>query len=156
MCNVRFFTKVNLVSTIRITAIDKFCNNSEVKLVLLSLWGSLSQKQHNIQIFEKMYILHFLLYLNIFPARNAARPFIHFGPRVYPMGSILIVLVCLSFCLSVFKYLRDCSLIFLKFLWSWGVNKVKKVTWPKFWRKNLNRRIKGDYVPKFGVFGHFL
>ena len=36
-----------------------------------------------------------------------------------------------------------------------GVNKVKKVTQPEFW-KNLNLRIKGDWVSKIWVFQHFV
>ena len=38
--------------------------------------------------------------------------FHNFRPRVYLMGSIVIALVRLSVCLSVFKYLRDRSLVF--------------------------------------------
>ena len=66
------------------------------------------------------------------------------GPRVYPVGSIVIVFVCLSSRRSVFRYLGDHSLIFLKYCMKLGVNKVKKVTRPKFWKKNINPGIKGD------------
>ena len=38
--------------------------------------------------------------------------FRHFGPRVYPLGSIVITLVRPSVRLSVFKYLGDRSLVF--------------------------------------------
>ena len=45
---------------------------------------------------------------------------IYFGPRVYPKGSLVIALVrvCVCVCVrvSVFKYLRDCSLVFSSFL----------------------------------------
>ena len=43
---------------------------------------------------------------------------INFGPRVYPKGSLVIALVCVSVrvCVSVFKYLRDRSLVFSNFL----------------------------------------
>ena len=42
--------------------------------------------------------------------------FFHFGPRVYPLGSLVIALVRVSVrvcvCVSVFKYLRNRSLVF--------------------------------------------
>ena len=42
---------------------------------------------------------------------------IHFGPRVYPKGSLVITsMVRPSVCVFVFKYLRDCSLVFSSFL----------------------------------------
>ena len=39
-----------------------------------------------------------------------------FGPRVYPMGSIVIALVRLLFRPFVFKYLGDSLLVFANFL----------------------------------------
>ena len=43
-----------------------------------------------------------------------------FGPRVYPLGSLVIALVRVSVrvcvCVSVFKYLRDRSLVFSEIL----------------------------------------
>ena len=42
--------------------------------------------------------------------------FSNFGPRVYPIWSIVIALVGPSIRLSVFEYLRDSSLIFSKTL----------------------------------------
>ena len=54
----------------------------------------------------------------------------HFGPHVYPMGSIVIA-VCQSIRRSL-NISRDCSLIFSETLHEVWVNKVKKVTWPKF------------------------
>ena len=57
---------------------------------------------------------------------------VNFGPRVYPLGSIVIALVrlsvCPSVCPSVFKYLKDRSLVFSKTLHEFGVNKVRKGT----------------------------
>ena len=50
----------------------------------------------------------------------------HFGPRVYPMGSIVIALVRPSVGQSVLKYLRDRSLVFLKLCIKLGVSKEKK------------------------------
>ena len=57
---------------------------------------------------------------------------------------------CLSVCLSVrpsvllsFKYLREGSLVFLKLWLKLGVNKVKKVTWPKFSKKILIQGLRG-------------
>ena len=42
----------------------------------------------------------------------------YFGPRVYPKGSLVIALVSVCVCVrvSVFEYLRDCSLVFSSFL----------------------------------------
>ena len=73
--------------------------------------------------------------------------YVIFGPRVYPMGSIL---VRLSVCLSVIEYLRDCPLVFLKLCMKLGFNKVKKVMLTKFWKKNLNAGIKGIKYQNLG------
>ena len=55
---------------------------------------------------------------------------------VYPLGSIVIALlrpsVRLSVRPSVFKYLRDRSLVFLKLCMNLGVNKVRKLTMWEF------------------------
>ena len=40
----------------------------------------------------------------------------YFGPRVYPKGSLVIALFRPCVRVSVFKYLRDCSLVFSSFL----------------------------------------
>ena len=48
----------------------------------------------------------------------------------------------LSVRVPFFKYIRDCSLVFLKRCMKLGANKLKNVTQPKF--KNLNTWIKGD------------
>ena len=37
-----------------------------------------------------------------------------------------------------------------------GFNKVKKLTWQEFRKKDLKLGIKGEKVSKIGVFGHFL
>ena len=47
---------------------------------------------------------------------RSVRNFSYFGPRVYPKGSLVIALVRVFVCVSVFKYLRDCSLFFSSFL----------------------------------------
>ena len=65
----------------------------------------------------------------------------YFGPWVYPMGSIVIVLVS-TFVRpfsspSVLIYLGNRWLVFLKLCMKLGVNKVKKVTRPEFWEKIL-------------------
>ena len=72
---------------------------------------------------------------------------IFFGPRVYPLGSIVIALVRLS----VFKYLRDRSLFFLKLCMKLGVIKLKSNT-AEILKKNLNVGIK---CQKFGFFDIF-
>ena len=60
----------------------------------------------------------------------------YFGPRVYPKGFLVITSVVRpSVCQSVFKYLRDRSLVFSETLHE-VVNEVKKVTRPKFWKKS--------------------
>ena len=65
-----------------------------------------------LEINQVDYITQTIRYLFISP---------HFGPRVYTRGSLVIALVRwsvrgLSVCWSVFKYLRDRSLVFSNFL----------------------------------------
>ena len=54
----------------------------------------------------------------------------YFGPQVYSKGSLVIALV--RVCVSIFRYLREGSLVFLKLCMKLGVDKVKKVTRLKF------------------------
>ena len=62
--------------------------------------------------------------------------FFHFGPRIYPRGSLVIAFVCWFVCWSVFKYLwvRPLVLIFCLKL---GHHKGTKVTESVFWNKIL-------------------
>ena len=82
--------------------------------------------------------------------------FCHFGPRVYPLGSIVIALVPPSVSLSVFKYLRDRSLVFLVFCMKLGHHKGTKVTEPDFWKKILGGVTNGGKPPFWGYFWCFL
>ena len=63
-----------------------------------------------------------------------------FGPRVCPMGSIVMALVRLS----VFKYLRDCTLVFSETLHEVRGQLIKKSDTAEILKKNLNPGIKGD------------
>ena len=56
---------------------------------------------------------------------------IYFGLQVYPMGSIVIALVCPLVCLSL-NILETAHSTFLELFMKLGVNKVKKVTRPEF------------------------
>ena len=72
----------------------------------------------------------------------------YFGPQVYPLGSIVIALVRLSVRpsvrLSVFKYLRDRSLVFFETLHEVRGQLSKKSDTAEILKKNLNPGIKGD------------
>ena len=76
---------------------------------------------------------------------------IYFGPRVYPKRSFVIALVRVYVCLSVFKYLRDHSLVFSSFCMKLGHHKGTKVTEPDFWKKILGGH-KWGKIPIFGAF----
>ena len=54
---------------------------------------------------------------------------------------------------SVFEYLRDHSLFFLKFLMKFGDNKVRKVTLPEFWKKSFIRSVKNWSLDIFSKTG---
>ena len=56
--------------------------------------------------------------------------------------------VHLSVGLSVFKYLRDCSLVFSETLHEVRGQLSKKSDTAEILKKNLNMGIKGDWVPK--------
>ena len=60
------------------------------------------------------------------------------------MGSIIIALVCPSVGLSVFKYLRDRSLVFSETLHEVRGQLSKKSDTVKILKKNLDPGIKGD------------
>ena len=55
----------------------------------------------------RSYVIFIFIYINGFFDRITI-----FGPRVYPKGSLVIALVRVCVCPSVFKYLRDRSLVF--------------------------------------------
>ena len=62
-------------------------------------------------------------------------------PWVYPMGSIVIALardLSISLLVNpyVFRFLRNCSLVFLKLYMKLENMEVKRVTWPKYWKKS--------------------
>ena len=76
----------------------------------------------------------------------------YIGPRVYPMGSMVIALVrplvrpSVSPSLNISKTAHS---IFLKLCMKLGVNKVKKVTRPEFGKKILIRGLRGIKCQKF-------
>ena len=76
----------------------------------------------------------------------------HFGPRVYPLGSIVIALVRLSVRLSVFKYLWDRSLVFSEILHEERGQLSKKSDTAEILKKNLSLGIK---CQKFGFLDIF-
>ena len=67
-----------------------------------------------------------------------------FWTRLYPLGSIVIALVRPSICLSIFKYLRDHSLLFSETLHGIRGPLSKKSDTAGILKKNLNPGIKGD------------
>ena len=71
------------------------------------------------------------------------------------MGSIVIALVHLSVCLSVFEYLRDCSLVFSEILHKVRGQLSKKSGTAEILKKNLNPGIKGIKCQKFGFLDIF-
>ena len=82
-----------------------------------------------------------------------------FWPRVYPSGSFSnhpcgpSLRPCVY--VPVFKYLNDGLLFFSKFSMKSEINKVKKVTRPEFWKKNLICRLRGIKCQKCGFWGIF-
>ena len=75
---------------------------------------------------------------------NSIALLIIIGPWVYPLGSIVIALVRLSVSPSVFKYLRDRSLVFSETLHEVRGQLSKKSDTAEILKKNLNPGIKGD------------
>ena len=68
-----------------------------------------------------------------------------FGPRVYPIGSIVIAFVSPSVVRpSVFKYLGNRSLVFSETLHEARGRLSKKSDTAEILKKNLNPGIKGD------------
>ena len=84
----------------------------------------------------------YLRFLDIFPVFEKFLSY--FGPRVYPLGSIVIALVRPSVRPSVFKYLRDRSLVFSETLHEVRGQLSKKSDTAEILKKNLNPGIKGD------------
>ena len=68
----------------------------------------------------------------------------YIGPRVYPLGSLVIALVRLSVRLSVFRCLGDRSVVFSENLHEFRGQLSKKSDTAKILKKNLNPGIKGD------------
>ena len=68
-----------------------------------------------------------------------------FGPRVYPLGPLVIALVrpCVL-PVSVFKYLRDRSLVFSETFHEVRGQLSKKSDTAEILKKNLNPGIEGD------------
>ena len=108
----------------------------------------LSQKRVNGQLGHKVLLLDCLWKLQYDPLRCSSLEckYWYFGPRVYAKGSLVIglVRVCVCVGMSVFRYLRDRSLVFSDFCMKLGHHKGTKVSELDFWKKILGGAQMGE------------
>ena len=79
----------------------------------------------------------------------------YFGPHVYLTGSYVVTLVCPSVLGLSLNISETSDYFFLKFCIRLGVNKIKNVAQPKFWKKILIHGLRGFKCQKFVFFDIF-